>query len=415
MAQARPASVRQSSVSSSQRAPFERLLDRRLQSVSTFVSSTDTQSEGGGASGSGGKPQKVGTANSARWSEEMPQAVLFPANKPTSRADAAILDKWITSSFASYAQRSATEDGKEIDLIKTVEELVPVLSIGLHELVRQVTQHCLERGVVLEKIWRTYVELFDRVLRQMQESLRSQKQKTQEVQRVLQSAREDLQEVRRQHPKDMHRVISELEAKFTRHQQDSEDALNAADARNKELKEQLRKQHKELELWYPGFHFYQDSYIRNHIPNQTRATLAKRANITTMQEKAESLGTSSEAENEDIPTEVAIAEDFKRLLAVLAPDKRRTIGKELAVVLEGPSKAARSAVAAITGAPRLSAEVQEVAEEDTEALEQLKAEVNQQEERIAELRAEIARFESEQRLPTEVEAALAATAAQAED
>ena len=62
-----------------------------------------------------------------------------------------------------------------------VQELVPVLSIGLNEVVRQapaisrtavgcvggvlsprvfsrkVSQHCLERGVVLEKIWRTYV------------------------------------------------------------------------------------------------------------------------------------------------------------------------------------------------------------------------------------------------------------------
>eukprot|EP00920_Eleutheroschizon_duboscqi_P028035 GHVT01068494.1.p1 GENE.GHVT01068494.1~~GHVT01068494.1.p1 ORF type:complete len:175 (-),score=32.00 GHVT01068494.1:3049-3573(-) len=53
------------------------------------------------------------------------------------------------------------------DLTAAVDELVPLLSIGLNEAVRQVSHHCAERGLVIEKIWSTYVELFDRVLSEM--------------------------------------------------------------------------------------------------------------------------------------------------------------------------------------------------------------------------------------------------------
>mmetsp|Transcript_44187 Transcript_44187/g.140761 ORF Transcript_44187/g.140761 Transcript_44187/m.140761 type:complete len:350 (-) Transcript_44187:57-1106(-) len=302
MAQARPASVRQSSVSSSQRAPFERLLDRRLQSVSTFVSSTDTQSEGGGASGSGGKPQKVGTANSARWSEEMPQAVLFPANKPTSRADAAILDKWITSSFASYAQRSATEDGKEIDLIKTVEELVPVLSIGLHELVRQVTQHCLERGVVLEKIWRTYVELFERALGETRASLRRHKQRTARVEAELQRTRAELSELQEKHPVQIAKLSNTLEGKFAQRQDEILEQLRIVNQENKVLQEHLKEQSNSVGTWFPLFSKYQDSRYRLQLSHAPALNAA---------------GTSAEAR---------LAADFKRILATMPSDGRRRVG-----------------------------------------------------------------------------------------
>merc|ERR1719277_2914562 len=109
----------------------------------------------------------------------------------------------MTNAFANYAQRSASSDSVPAEdeiLAKAIEELVPLLSIGLHEIVRQVTQHCLERGVVLEKIWRTYVELFERALSETKASLKRHTERTGRVEEQLSRAREDLSELQSKHP-----------------------------------------------------------------------------------------------------------------------------------------------------------------------------------------------------------------------
>merc|ERR1719436_138694 len=99
-----------------------------------------------------------------------------------------------------YKENNTESSSSKEELVKTVQDLVPILSVALHEIVRQVTHHCGERGAVLEKIWRTYVELFNRVLRNMQESLRSQKRKTTEVQVVLDNVQKEVNAQRRKHP-----------------------------------------------------------------------------------------------------------------------------------------------------------------------------------------------------------------------
>merc|ERR1711865_794575 len=105
-----------------------------------------------------------------------------------------------------------------------------------------------------------------------------------------------------------------------------EEELHQCEEENLKLKSELRTHHTELELWYPSFPLYQDSYLKNHIPHfsgQTKDRMGKKN------------------EDEEMPTEVAIAEDLKRLLAVLAPEKRQAIGKELAYVLKTASTASK--------------------------------------------------------------------------
>ncbi|CAJ1445221.1 unnamed protein product, partial [Effrenium voratum] len=192
------------------RQPLQRLLDRRMQSVSTFVSSAASLDMPG-------MPQ---TARETRsWAQTMPEAILFPANKPTSRADAEVLHRWVTSSFQSYARRHAdSKENIEEDLTKTVQELVPVLSIGLNEVVRQVSQHCLERGVVLEKIWRTYVELFEDALAEAREALRRQKEKTSKCEEELQRVRDEAAELKAKHPTQLDKLRQTLTTKFDQRQ-----------------------------------------------------------------------------------------------------------------------------------------------------------------------------------------------------
>lgn len=248
-----------------------------------------------------GSSRPIGASGDAGGSKHLPAAILFPANKPSSRADAAILDQWIGEALLGYAKRAGKT--KE-DLAEAVEELVPILSIGLHEIVRQVTHHCVERGVVLEKIWRTYVELFDRVLKEMKASLRLHKGRTQRVQEDLDLANTELEELRRKHPQQMHKLTQTLEGKFTQRQVELEDQLKYRESENLALSQHLAEQRADVRSWFPLFERYANSTYKQ---------------LLTERAPQNSAGTGTSPE-------LAIAADFKRIMTVLPEDKRKQTG-----------------------------------------------------------------------------------------
>ncbi|CAE8625932.1 unnamed protein product [Polarella glacialis] len=292
---------------------------------------------------------------------------VFPSDCPSSRTDAVMLDTWITKALDRYQKKALPEaSSSRADFGKTVEDLVPILSVSLHEIVRQVMHHCSERGLALQKIWKTYVELFDRVLHQMQDSLRQQKLKTAEVQSFLGEASSEFKELKRSHPVQMHNVISDLEVTFTESQKGFEDDLKQAEEENGLLKQMLRTHHRELEMWYPNFQLYQDSYIKNLIPQRVKGRAPRRAPTTRLEDRL-----------------VAIAEDFKRLLTVLAPDKRKTMGQDLAGLLDAREQDRAK--------EKVSLEAQQ---ENLDLVEKLQAEVREQEEHIKLLKTEIAKIEA---------------------
>lgn len=281
----------------------------------------------------------------------MPQAILFPANKPSSRADAQVLDQWVSASFASYAQRSvkgAAKDDSQLeeDLTKAVEELVPILSIGLNEIVRQVSQHCNERGLVLEKIWRTYVELFERALFEARESLRKQKEKASRSEGELSRLRAELEELKARHPEQLEKLRETLSGKFTQRQEELIQQLTNIRGENRVLKLHLDEQIAKLDGWFPLFADYKDSRYKKGLLNKSQAEMPKNA-----------------------PAEVRLCEDFKRILSSLPADVRRRVGFFVSSLLGG-------AVGAHT-----SEALQERKERNVEKIAQLQA-------KLAELQAE---------------------------
>eukprot|EP00435_Cladocopium_sp_Y103_P035720 s1198_g9.t1 len=291
-------SVPRGAASSPQRQPLERLLDRRMQSVSTFVSSA--ASVGFSGSQTARETRKLST-----WPEMMPEAILFPANKPSSRADAEVLDRWVSTSFQSYArrQRLDSKENLEEDLSKTVQELVPILSIGLNEVVRQVSQHCLERGVVLEKIWRTYVELFEESLSEAREALRRQKEKTAKCEAELQRIRDEATELKAKHPAQLEKLKQTLTTKFDQRQNELVQQLTNARSENRALKIHLEEQTAKQSAWFPLFSMYKDSKFRRALLGKAGADLPKNATV-----------------------EARLGADFRRILSSLPPDVRRRIG-----------------------------------------------------------------------------------------
>lgn len=302
---------------------------------------------------------------------------VFPSDSPSSRTDAVMLDNWISKTLREIQKNLLECQRSRDDFASSVQELVPVLSVALHEIVRQVMHHCVERGVALQKIWRTYVELFERVLDQMQQSLKLHKERTGEVQDELKEANQEVRQLKREHPEQMHNIISELEAKFLQRQKNFERDLAEAEEENLAAKTAIRTQHKELESWYPGFQHYQDSLVKNLLPQTDHGSISSKALLK------ESV--------DDAAPEVAMAEDFKRLLAALPPDKRKVIGQDLMGLIDGDE------VEKINDAPfNLEEKALEI-----EEIERLQCELQAQEEQIKDLKTQIARMEAEGLDPAE--------------
>lgn len=246
----------------------------------------------------GSRLDRAGSSVGSSVADRAPATILFPANKPSSRADAMILDRWVTDALGKFATRMNTKE----DLSDAVEELVPILSIGLHEVVRQVTHHCVERGVVLEKIWRTYVELFDRVLKEMKASLKLHKARTVKVQEELECANAELEDLRRKHPQQMQKLKATLDGKFAQRQQELEDSLKYKESENLALNQHLEEQKCDVKSWFPLFEHYQVCQYKLNLQQlgHTPATTTS--------------------------PEMAIAADLKRIVQVLPVEKRKQIG-----------------------------------------------------------------------------------------
>lgn len=228
--------------------------------------------------------------------------ILFPTNKPSSRADAVILDRWVTSALGKYAEKMSNSPQQEGNLPQVIDELVPILSIGLHEVVRQVTHHCLERGVVLEKIWRTYVELFERALAETRALLRFHKARTVRVTGEQERTRDELEQVQQRHPLQIEKLSRTLANKFAQRQEELEEQLKNLRHENNVLKQHLQEHSNNVNAWFPLFDSYKESAYK-----ATLATTGPQLPSTTTPESR-------------------IAADFKRILTAMPTEGRRRVG-----------------------------------------------------------------------------------------
>lgn len=232
----------------------------------------------------------------------MPSPMLFPLNKPTSKADAAVLNRWVTGVLDRYAERMAAGEEETTALSQRVDELVPLLSIALHELVRQVNQHCMERGVVLEKIWRTYVELFDRALAETRTLLRFHKARTSRVNDALQNTDGDLRQLQQKFPDQVAKLSRTLSVKFVQRQEDLEATLKKLRHENQIMAQLIRTHTDSTRSWFPLLDKYKNSVFKQALKGIPAALPA-----TTTPESR-------------------LAADFKRILLAMPVEARRRVG-----------------------------------------------------------------------------------------
>ena len=87
------------------------------------------------------------------------ERTVFPSKVPAGRRDVQLLHAWVGDMVARLQQTA----GKlpEENMLKEAQVL---FSVAFHEMTRQVSVHCLERGHLMGKIWWSEMELFQRLL-----------------------------------------------------------------------------------------------------------------------------------------------------------------------------------------------------------------------------------------------------------
>ncbi|CAE8686278.1 unnamed protein product, partial [Polarella glacialis] len=69
------------------------------------------------------------------------------------------------------------------------------------------------QGLVLEKIWRTYVELFERALADARATLKKQKERTSKLEAELVRIQNELEELKARHPQQLSKLRTTLTKK----------------------------------------------------------------------------------------------------------------------------------------------------------------------------------------------------------
>eukprot|EP00753_Platysulcus_tardus_P015980 PLAT5360.1.p1 GENE.PLAT5360.1~~PLAT5360.1.p1 ORF type:complete len:1329 (+),score=498.64 PLAT5360.1:509-3988(+) len=94
-----------------------------------------------------------------KWSDEhrLWMRREFPSLRPTGRRDVVLLGRWLLEQLG--------EAEKMEDPAQALLRAQQIYSTCFHELVRQVSLQCVERGQLLARVWKTFVALFDRIIK----------------------------------------------------------------------------------------------------------------------------------------------------------------------------------------------------------------------------------------------------------
>lgn len=114
---------------------------------------------------------------------------------PVARKDAQALIKWLDNMLGQIPSNSS-------DIESILESALSIYEMCFHEVVRQVSIQCKERGELINRIWKAYISLLERALRISQASQQTQIQQFKQEKENLKNAtaaelnrlKEDLQE-----------------------------------------------------------------------------------------------------------------------------------------------------------------------------------------------------------------------------
>lgn len=86
---------------------------------------------------------------------------------PVDRRDAQMLIKWLDGMLVKIGENNG-------NLESVLESALNIYEVCFHEIVRQVSVHCKERGELVSRVWKAYINLLERALRISQATQQSQ-------------------------------------------------------------------------------------------------------------------------------------------------------------------------------------------------------------------------------------------------
>lgn len=170
----------------------------------------------------------------------------------------------------SFSMMGMIEKSDTVDITAVVEQTVPKLSMSLHEIIQQVASHCAETGMVLEKVWRTYVELFDRVLKDLKQSLRTQNAYVNKVVAELTKTRKEIQDIKITHPQHVNRLSETLNTKFSQRHKERCNRLAFQGSENNALRVVLEERKKDIAQLFPNFDKYKHLVFDTEPPKPAK-------------------------------------------------------------------------------------------------------------------------------------------------
>jgi len=177
-------------------------------------------------------------------------------NQIASKQDVKKLDQWLSAAIRHfYSNRTARDRARVADRLS---DLMPYLTLSLHQLVQQLKTHCLERGLVLEKIWRTLIQLFDRVVNENQSDLELYNSRNRKMEKELYEITVFVEEQRGKYPDLIVNLKTALETKLISRVRKRHADLVDLREKNEILEIALDELKYELQVLLPNFEKYME-------------------------------------------------------------------------------------------------------------------------------------------------------------
>merc|ERR1712003_395983 len=151
-----------------------------------------------------------------------------------------------------------------------------------------------------EKIWRTYVELFERALDETRASLKRHRERSTRVEGELERTRKELVDLQEKHPDQIEKLSATLAGKFAQRQEELGEQLRNIHNENQALDDHLREQNRSVQSWFPLFEKYKDSETLRQALHRVPSTMPTQQN-----------------------PEARISADYRRILQAMPQESRR--------------------------------------------------------------------------------------------
>lgn len=231
-----------------------------------------------------------------------------------------ILEKWMDQQLGQVEE----ELGFSIhggNIADAVQKIVPILSMGFREIVRQVSVSCIERGKLLDRIWKSFSDLFDRVLLEMKSTIENYEAKIAELEEENDEAEDLIKTLRSQHAEQQQKVVVGMEKRWSSKLKPLQEATRKHEAHAIKSTRKVKELETEILRWFPHWNLYRSSVLQNFLPSLDLEEMS-----------LADLGLRELTHSKILPDDALIM-DAKRLWSTLVcaandcEDKRTTISK----------------------------------------------------------------------------------------